>query len=87
MGDGVIACLKDQKAMESYGITSTEMHLKTTLLVDLDVMVCKEDLDRFGISEDMILDADDMGADKKIQIVPFSSISTVIENANHVLFF
>ena len=87
VGDGVIACLKDQKAMESYGITSTEMHLKTTLLVDLDVMVCKEDLDRFGISEDMILDADDMGADKKIQIVPFSSISTVIENANHVLFF
>jgi sulfur relay (sulfurtransferase) DsrF/TusC family protein len=87
VGDGVIACLKDQKAMESYGITSTEMHLKTTLLVDLDVMVCKEDLDRFGISEGMILDADDMGADKKIQIVPFASILEVIENANHVLFF
>ncbi len=88
VGDGVIACLKDQKAMETYGITSTEMHLKSALLVDLDVMVCKEDLDRFGISESMIvMDAEDMGADKKTQIVPFASIVEIMENANHVLFF
>lgn len=87
IGEGVLSCLKDQKAMDAYGITSTEMHLKSALLVDLDVLVCKEDLDRFGITEDKILDADDMGADKKIQVVPFENIQKEIESANHVLFF
>jgi sulfur relay (sulfurtransferase) DsrF/TusC family protein len=87
IGDGVLACLKDQKAMEKYGITSTEMHLKNALLVDLDVFVCKEDLEHFGITEDKILDAEDMGADKKIQIVPFERIQKEMDSANHVLFF
>jgi len=85
--EGVLACLKEQKAMEHYGITSTEMHLKSALLVDLDVLVCKEDLEKFGITEDKIVDAEDMGAEKKIQIVPFEKIQNVIEEANHVLFF
>ena len=73
--------------MDTYDITSTEMHLKNALLVDLDVLVCKEDLERFGITEDRILDADDMGADKKIQIVPFENIQKIIDTAKHVLFF
>ncbi|MBI4654929.1 MAG: DsrE family protein [Nitrospirae bacterium] len=87
IGEGVLACLKGQKAMEHYGITSTEMHVKSALLVDLNVLVCKEDIDRFGITEDKILDADDMGADKKIQVVPYDAIQKAIESANHVLFF
>lgn len=87
IGDGVLGCLKDQKAMETYGITSTEMHLKNALLIDLDIMVCKEDLERFGIPEDRIVDAEDMGADKSIQIVPYETIQKEIETANHVLFF
>jgi sulfur relay (sulfurtransferase) DsrF/TusC family protein len=87
IGDGVLACLKDQKAMERYGITSTEMHLKNALLVDLDILVCKEDLERFGISEDKIVDAEDMGAEKKIQVVPFENIQKEMESANHLLFF
>jgi len=87
VGDGVLNCLKGQKAMEQYGITSTETHLKNCLLVDLDVYVCKEDLEKFGISEDMIVDAEDMGAEKKIQVVPFETIKKVIEDANHLLYF
>lgn len=87
VGDGVLNCLKDQKAMEKYGITTTETHLKNCLLVDLDVFVCKEDLDRFGITEDRIVDAEDMGAEKKIQIVPFDRIQQEMESANHLLFF
>lgn len=87
IGDGVLACLKNQKAMENYEITSSEMHLKTTLLVDLDVLVCKEDLERFGITEDKIVDAEDMGAEKRIQIVPFETIQKEIESAKHLLFF
>lgn len=87
MGDGVWNCLKDQKGMEIYGITSTETHLKNCLLVDLDVMVCKEDLEKFGIPQDRIVDAEDMGAEKKIQIVPMSTILDKMEEAKHVLFF
>ncbi len=87
VGDGVLNCIKGQKAMDIYGITSTETHLKNCLLVDLDVMVCKEDLEKFGISEDMIVDAEDMGAEKKIQVVPFDTIKKVIESANHLLYF
>lgn len=87
VGDGVLACIKDQKAMERYGITSTETHLKNALLVDLDIMVCKEDIERLGISKERIVDAEDMGAEKSIQIVPYETIQNVMETANHVLFF
>jgi sulfur relay (sulfurtransferase) DsrF/TusC family protein len=87
IGDGVLACIKDQKAMDTYGITSTETHLKNALLVDLDVFVCKEDLERFGITEDKIVNADDMGADKRIQVVPYETIQAEMEAAKHVLFF
>src|SRR6266540_4895731 len=51
MGDGVLNCLKDQKAMNTYGVTSIEQHLKNSLLLDLKVLICKEDMDRFGLSE------------------------------------
>jgi sulfur relay (sulfurtransferase) DsrF/TusC family protein len=87
IGEGVLGLQKGQNAMDMYGVTSTETHLKNTLLVDLDVMVCKEDLAKYGIPEDAIPDADDMGADKKVQIVPFSEIQKAMEEAKHVLFF
>jgi len=87
VGEGVLNLLKDQKAMENYGVTSIESHGKNGLLVDLDILVCKEDLDRFGISEDRLLDAEDMGADKKLQIVTYDEIQKVMEDSNHLLFF
>lgn len=87
IGEGVLGLQKDQKAMEKYGITSTETHIKNSLLVDLDVLVCKEDLAQYGIAENMLPDAEDMGADKKIKIVPFSEIQKVMDDSKHVLFF
>lgn len=87
VGEGVLNLIKDQKAMENYGVTSIESHGKNSLLVDLDILVCKEDLARFGIAEDRLLDAEDMGADKKLQIVPYAEIQKAMENANHLLFF
>jgi sulfur relay (sulfurtransferase) DsrF/TusC family protein len=86
VGDGVLNCVKNQKAMEKYGITSTETHLKNCLLVDLDVLVCKEDLARFGITEDLIIDAEDMGADKTMQLVPYEEIQKEMSAANHLIF-
>jgi sulfur relay (sulfurtransferase) DsrF/TusC family protein len=87
IGEGVLGLQKGQNAMDLYGITSTESHMKNTLLVDLDVLVCKEDLAKYGIPEDAMPTAEDMGADKSIQVVPFTEIQKTMEEAKHVLFF
>ncbi len=88
VGDGVLNCLKNQKAMDKYGLTSTESHIKNSLLLDLNVMVCKEDLERFGLSEnDIVMDAEEFGADMTVKVVPFAEITKMMENVNHLLFF
>ena len=88
IGDGVLNCLRNQKAMEKYGLTSTESHIKNTLLLDLNVMVCKEDLDRFGLSEnDIVMDAEEFGAEITTKVVPYSEITKMMEEVNHLLFF
>ena len=88
IGDGVLNCLKDQKAMDKYGLTSTESHIKNSLLLDLNILVCKEDLERFGLTEnDIIMDAEEFGADMKVKVVPFTEISKMMEEMNHLLFF
>jgi sulfur relay (sulfurtransferase) DsrF/TusC family protein len=87
VGEGVLGLQKGQNAMDLYGITSTETHLKNALLVDLDVLVCKEDLAKYGIPEDAMPNAEDMGADKTIKVVPFAEIQKAMDDAKHVLFF
>lgn len=88
VGDGVLNCLRNQKAMNTYGVTSIEQHLKNALLLDLKVLICKEDVDRFGISEDaLIMDAEDIGGETKASIVPFSEIMKEMDAASHLMFF
>jgi sulfur relay (sulfurtransferase) DsrF/TusC family protein len=88
VGDGVLNCLKNQKAMEIYDITSTESHIKNCLLLDLNVYVCKEDIGKLGLSEnDIVMDAEEFGADMKVNIVPFEEISKMMGGMNHLLFF
>lgn len=88
MGDGVLNCLKNQKAMNTYGVTSLEQHLKNSLLLDLKVLICKEDVQKFGISEDsLIMDAEDIGGETRANVVAFSEIMKEMESANHLMFF
>ncbi len=87
IGEGVFNCISEHKSMENYGVTSIESHVKNSLLVDLDMYVCKEDIDRFGIPENRLVDAEDMGADKKLQIVPFSEIQNILNNSKHIFIF
>jgi sulfur relay (sulfurtransferase) DsrF/TusC family protein len=88
MGDGVLNCLKNQKAMNHYGITSIEGHLKNSLLLDLKVMICKEDVERFGLSEDaLVMDAEDIGGETKASIAPFNEIMKEMDSSDHLLFF
>lgn len=88
VGDGVLNCLKNQKATEHYDISSTESHIKMSLLVDVKVLVCKEDLAKFGLSEDdIVMDAEEFGADMTTSVVPFEEINKMMEDVNHLLFF
>jgi len=88
IGDGVLNCLKDQKAQDTYDLSSTETHIKMSLLLDLNVMVCKEDLDKLGLTEDdIVLDAEEFGADVTTQVVPYEKITKMMEEVNHLLFF
>ena len=86
VGDGVLSCLKGQKAMENYGVTSLESHFMNALLVDNRCVVCKEDLERLGISEDRIADAEAMGADIAPEIMTWTEIQAELEKADQLLF-
>jgi len=88
IGDGILNCLKNQKAMDQYGLTSTESHIKNCLLLDLNVLVCKEDLENLGLTEnDIVIDAEEFGADVTVKVVPFNDINKMMEEVNHLLFF
>ena len=87
IGEGVLGLQKGQNAMDTYGITSTESHLKNTLLVDLKVLVCKEDMDKYGLPADSLPDAEEMGADVTMEVVPYSEIHKTMEESRHMLFF
>ena len=88
MGDGVLNCLKNQKAMNHYGVTTLEGHMKNSLLLDLKVMICKEDVEKFGLSEDaFIMDAEDIGGETRASIVPFNEIMKEMDSSDHLLFF
>lgn len=88
IGDGVLNCLKEQKAMNMYGVTSLEQHIKNSLLLDLKVLICKEDVEKFGLSEDvLIMDAEDIGGETKANITAFSEIMKEMESSHHLMFF
>jgi sulfur relay (sulfurtransferase) DsrF/TusC family protein len=88
IGDGVLNCLKDQKAQDTYDLSSTELHIKMSLLLDLNVLVCKEDLEKFGLSEsDIVIDAEEFGADVEVKVVPYDEITKMTEEMDHLLFF
>lgn len=87
VGEGVLNCKNGQKAKEVYGISSTESHLQNSLLCDLKVLVCKEDLARYGMTEADMPDASAMGADTSIQVVPWETIHAELKGADHLLFF
>ena len=88
IGDGILNCIKDQKAMEIYDLSSTESHIKMALLCDLNVLVCKEDLEKFGMTEsDIVIDAPEFGAEVDVKVVPYEEINKMMDEMNHLLFF
>ncbi|WP_333652650.1 DsrE family protein [Dissulfurispira sp.] len=87
VGDGVLNCLKSQQAMKHYGITSIEQHIKNGLLLDMKLLICKEDIEKLGIKEaNLIMDVEDIGGETKAQIVPYSEIQKEMDSVDHLLF-
>jgi sulfur relay (sulfurtransferase) DsrF/TusC family protein len=88
VGDGVLNAVKNQQAMKIYGVTSTESHIKNSLLIDMPIWVCKEDMERLGLQEEnMITDAEELGAELKTKFVSFAEIQKEMESVQHLLFF
>ncbi len=88
VGDGVLNCKKDQKAVDNYDLNSTESHVKMALLCDMNIYVCKEDLEKFGMTEeDIVMNAEEIGGDMDVQVVPYEKINEMMEEVNHLLFF
>lgn len=88
IGDGVLNCIKDQKALENYDLNSTESHVKMGLLCDLNIYVCKEDLEKFGLTEsDIVLNAEEIGGDMDVKVVSYAEIAKMMEDMKHLLFF
>jgi sulfur relay (sulfurtransferase) DsrF/TusC family protein len=88
VGDGVLNVVKNQNAMKIYGVTSTESHIKNSLLIDMPIWVCKEDMDRLGLKEDQIItDAEELGAELKTKFVSYADIQKEMESVQHLLFF
>jgi len=88
VGDGVLNCLKNQKGSSMYGITTNEQHLKNALLLDLKVLICKEDIERLKLTEDsLVMDAEDIGGETAASIVSLGEIQKEMDSADHLLFF
>ena len=88
VGDGVLNALKNQQAMKHYGVTSTESHIKNGLLIDMPVWICKEDMQRLGLTEaQVITDAEEMGAELKMKFASFDEIQKEMDACPHLLFF
>ncbi|MBF0319589.1 MAG: DsrE family protein [Nitrospirae bacterium] len=88
IGAGVLNCLKNQKASEVYGVTTLESHIQNALLTDIKVLICEEDVKKYGLTEDqIIMDAEELGADITSELVPFSTIMSEMESSDHILFF
>ncbi len=88
VGDGVLNVVKNQQAMKLYGVTSTESHIKNSLLVDVPIWVCKEDMERLGLKEDQIISyAEELGGELKTKFASFAEIQKEMESVKHLLFF
>lgn len=87
VGDGVLNCIKSQKSEQFYNLGSNEKHIKNMLASDMKVMACKEDLEKFGIKPERLIDAKDMGVETTIKAVPFEEILKEIEECDQVMFF
>jgi sulfur relay (sulfurtransferase) complex TusBCD TusD component (DsrE family) len=84
---GVLNCLRGQDGMGTYGIETPEDRIKMLLMSEVKVLACKEDMERYGITEDMLTDAKEFDVEETIQPVSFEEIKKGMESADMVMVF
>jgi sulfur relay (sulfurtransferase) complex TusBCD TusD component (DsrE family) len=87
VGEGVLNLKSGQKGLEIYGLTSTEGHVVNALLCDVKIRACTEDMERYGLTQADVPDAEAMGADEKVEMVAWDDIMKEMESCDHLLFF
>ncbi len=87
VNSGVLNCIKGQKFLDVYGVEGVENVIKLALASDVRIVACKEDLEKYGISEDMLTDAKELGVETGIEVLPWEKINEEINQADYVLLF
>lgn len=87
VGDGVLNVVNNQQSAKHYDVNSNETHAQMSLLIDLRVLVCKEDLESRGIDAGRMADGSALGADVNIEVVPWNDIMKEMEASDQLLFF
>ncbi|HEQ78376.1 MAG TPA: hypothetical protein ENI78_01990 [Euryarchaeota archaeon] len=73
--------------MDTYGVDSVEERVKMLLMSDVKVLALKDDMDRLGITEEMITDAKEYDAEEAVTPVSWKEILKGMEEADMVMFF
>lgn len=87
IGEGVLNLVKGQKGKETYGIESSEDRVKMLLMSDVRILANKEDMDRLGITEDMLADAKEFDIEETITPASWDEIQKEMEEADQVMLF
>ncbi len=87
VGSGVLNCIKGQKFLDIYNVESIEDVIKLALGSDVKIYICKEDMEKYKISEDSLVDAKDMGIEATIEVKSWNEIQEEMKKADYVFFF
>ncbi len=87
VGSAVLNCVKGQKFLDVYNVESIEDVIKLALGSDVKIYVCKEDMEKYKIKEEELVDAKDMGIEAKVEAKPWNEILEEMKKADYVFFF
>ncbi len=86
VGKGALNCVSNQEAERFYGIESNGDEIKKLLLSEAEVLICEEDVNKFGI-EGRLVDAKEFDVDTEIRVAPFEEIQGVMKKCDHLMVF
>lgn len=87
VGKAVLNTIKGQRMTEVCGIESSEEKIQFLLMSYVKVMVCKEDMDKYGITEDMFTDASEFGEEEKLVAATWDEIESEMKKCDDIMWF
>ncbi len=87
VGKGVLNCKKGQKFLEIYNAEGIEDVIKMALGSDVKIYACKEDMEKYKIKEEDLIDAKDIGVDAKVEAKSWKEIMDEMKKSDYIFFF